>query len=162
MRLVIIDNDNTRDRILHWYFLSMHAGHRIKQCVEAVVWAPSSPEGDGFTFLYNVLGGNAKVFCCKESCLLWEFCHLQEHGCLWTLHTHSRLDNMPVMLIRANQNESDLQRKKKVMLWSCPFQHCYQLSSGDGFRSSLPPSWSPLIIFFFFWWRVPIVTFCGG
>jgi len=30
----------------------------------------------------------------------------------------------------------------------------YRLSSGDGFRSSLQPSWSPSIFsFFFFWWR---------
>ena len=33
------------------------------------------------------------------------------------------------------------------------FQYYYQLSLGAGFRSSLQPSWSPLIFFFFFWLR---------
>jgi len=33
---------------------------------------------------------------------------------------------------------------------TCPFQYCYQLSSGAGFRPSLQPSWSPLIFPFLF------------
>jgi len=28
---------------------------------------------------------------------------------------------------------------------TCPFQYCYQLSLGAGFRPSLQPSWSPLV-----------------
>ena len=36
---------------------------------------------------------------------------------------------------------------------TCPFQYCYQLSSGDGFRPSLQPFCSPLVFFLFF---------CGG
>jgi len=32
---------------------------------------------------------------------------------------------------------------------TCPFQHNYQLSPGDSVRSSLHPSWSPLIFYIF-------------
>jgi len=39
------------------------------------------------------------------------------------------------------------------MMLAWPFQYCYQLSLGAGFRPSLQPSWSPLIFPF---------LFCGG
>jgi hypothetical protein len=37
-----------------------------------------------------------------------------------------------------------------LSIQTCPFQYCYQLSSGAGFRPSLQPSWSQLVFLFLF------------
>jgi len=43
-----------------------------------------------------------------------------------------------------------IKEKEPCPYQTCPFQYCYQLSTGAGLRPSLQPSWFPLISLFLF------------
>ena len=74
--------------------------------------------------------------------------------------THSNLMQSPLLsMLNSVTNSGTCQAwlkeqeqfvKYRTPYQTCPFQYCYQLSSGAGFRPSLQPSWSPLIFPFLF------------